>query len=203
VCPATRKSLPLSDTATVLSKLVMAAVVVPALTVAAVLATNLLVAFILSVRLSGFEQLHIWSTVWQPGVWLNAHGQVLYTLVLSTLWYLPIYAWFLLCSAWAGRSVILWASLPPIFGVILEHFMFGTEYVAGLLADRFIGWSRYTHLAQNPSPTDSDVVTWSKEFSGVVDLTAFLTSPGLWGGLIVAALFIWATIMLRRHKAAG
>src|SRR5262245_37528760 len=71
------KSLPVSDHSTVLSKLATVGVALPVLTFAAALSTNLLVAFVACVRLS-VEGIHIWHLLWNPAVWLAAHGIFLY-----------------------------------------------------------------------------------------------------------------------------
>lgn len=199
------KSLPLSDTTTVLSKLVTATIVLPILTFAAVLATNLLVAFVSSVRLSGVDQLDIWNNVWQPTIWLRVHGLMLYGLIASAFWYLPLVAWLLLASAWARRAVLLWAALPPILAMIVEEVVFDTNYVAELLADRLAGWG---WIAFDPDAAqrhtieiDGDRIPWPDRVWDLIDPAAYFTSPGLWGGLVVAGLLLWATIIVRRRRS--
>ncbi len=195
------KSLPLSDTQTVAAKVLTATVVVPLLTLAAVFITNVLVAFVLSVRLSGFEQLEVWSTVWQPKIWLQVHGLMLYVLVISMLWYLPIVAWFMLASAWAPRAVILWALLPPILAIFLGKFLFHTWYVAELLGDRIVGWKRFDGgLAAHGMEVDGERFAWPQRVSEFIDPAAFFASPDLWGGLIVAGLLLWAIVLIRRRR---
>lgn len=199
------KSLPLSDTTTVLSKLATATVVLPLLTFGAVVVTNLLVAFISSVRLSGIDHLDIWNTVWQPIIWLRVHGLMLYGLVASALWYLPLVAWLLLASAWARRGVLLWAALPPILAMIVEEVVFDTNYVAALLRDRLAGWG---WIAFDPDAVqrhgieiDGDRIPWPDRVWDIIDPVSYFSSPGLWGGLIAAGLLLWATIIVRRRRS--
>jgi ABC-2 type transport system permease protein len=197
------KSLPLSDTTTVLSKLLTATVVLPLLTFGAVVVTNLLVAFISSVRLTGVEHLDVWSTVWNPIIWLRVHGVMLYALLACALWYLPIVAWLLLASAWARRGVLLWAALPPILAMIVEQVVLDTNYVQRLLAERFGGWLWYSFNpeARHAIAVDGDRMPWPDRIGDLIDPVSYFTSPGLWGGLIVAGLLLWAAIIVRRRRS--
>ena len=197
------KSLPISDVKTVSSKLLTATVIVPLLTFAVIVVTNIVVAFILSVRLSGVEQLDVWNTVWQSGIWFGVHGLMLAGLFAALLWYLPIIAWLLLASAWARRAVILWAALPPILAMIVEEIVFDTSYVAQLLRHRIVGWTRFGDYAgRERIEIDGETMDLPRRLSDFIDLGAYLTSPGLWGGLIVAALLLYATVLIRRRSNA-
>lgn len=198
------KSLPVSDRATVLAKLATAAVVLPLLTFITIVATNLLFGLIESIRFSIAGQ-DIWKFIWDPRAWISAHALLFYVLVVVTLWYLPLIAWLLLISAWARRAVILWAILPPLMLMFLEEVLFNTEYVATVLRDRFIGWFG---LALNSSGSGQHTVIihgeripWSSRLEDILDPASFFSSPGLWLGLVAAALFIWTAIVARRHRA--
>jgi ABC-2 type transport system permease protein len=196
------KSLPLSDVETVTAKVLTAVLVVPLLTLVAVFLTNLLVAFILSVRLSGVEQLDVWAAVWQPKIWLQVHGLMLYGVFVTALWYLPITAWLMLASAWARRAVLLWAALPPILAMILEEILFDTANVATLLRDRLVGWMQFDGeaMARNAIEIDGDRVAFPQQITDFIDPAAYFSSPGLWGGIVVAALLFWATLVIRRRR---
>src|SRR5450631_2868875 len=61
------KSLPLSDTVTVMSKLIVAMVVIPAVYFVAADVTALIMAFIVSIRLRSL----IGGALWHPQVWLQ------------------------------------------------------------------------------------------------------------------------------------
>jgi len=198
------KSLPVSDTETVLSKLVVAAIVLPVLTFAAAVVTNLLFGLIESVRLSGTIQ-DVWRVIWLPRAWFSAHALLLYCLFVMMLWYLPILAWCLLVSAWARRAVILWASLPPLLLMLAEDVFLDTNYVTRILRDRFVGWFS---LAINTNATaehsmvlDGERIPMTQRLSDVLDPGTFFSSPGLWIGLIAAAAFLWGAILLRRRRS--
>lgn len=90
------KSLPVSDAATVLSKLLVALVVVPLGVYCLTLVTDLLFAGIWALRFgSDAGPLLAWDT----GIWLRVHGLMLLGLVIAILWYAPIAGYLLLVSA--------------------------------------------------------------------------------------------------------
>ena len=199
------KSLPVSDQETVLSKLATAAVVLPVLIFVGALITSVLVGLIASLRLSWEAGSGIWPLVWNSGVWFPAIALFLYMLIVAVLWYLPIFAWFLLVSASAGRAVMLWAALPPLGLMFVEKMVFHTGHFASLLADRLVGWK---DLALNSSANgdhimiiDGERIPFSSHLGDVLDPATFFSSTGLWVGLIVAAGLIWATVLVRRHRS--
>jgi ABC-2 type transport system permease protein len=196
------KSLPVSDRETVISKLVVAAVVLPLMTFLAVVATNLIFSLIGSVRLSRSIE-NVWSLVWQPAAWFNAHALLLYALFAMMLWYLPLLGWLLLVSAWARRAVILWAVLPPLAIMFLEDVLFDTSYFAHLLRNRLIGWFdlaiNTSAAAEHAMVLDGKRIPMTGRLVDAIDPGTFFSSPGLWLGLVVAGAFIWGAILLRRR----
>lgn len=198
------KSLPVSDGSTVTAKLLTAAVVLPLLTFAAALATNLVVALISSVRLSGVDGLDIWRLVWEPRAWSGVHLLLLYAVIACMLWILPVVAWLLIASAWARRAVILWAALPPLVLMYAEQKLIGTLYVARVLRDRFVGWfpAAFDEVAasSNHVTVDGESIPWPAAVTDIIDPVGFISSPGLWLGLVSAAIFLWGAVQIRRRR---
>ena len=198
------KSLPVSDRATVLSKLATVAVALPLLTFAAALVTSLVVAFIASMRLS-MEGINVWGLLWNPVVWLSAHALFLYALAAAMLWYLPVFAYLLLVSASAGRAVMLWAVLPPLGLMLLERIVFHTDHVADLIGNRLAGWIPLAlnvgHGEHVSVEVDGERIPFSAHLGDVIDPATFLSSAGLWVGLLAAAVLIYAAVMVRRHRS--
>ena len=196
------KSLPVSDRETVISKLVVAAVVLPLMTFVAVVATNLLFSVIDSVRLSSSVE-HVWSVVWHPRAWFSAHALLLYALVVMMLWYLPILGWLLLVSAWARRAVILWAVLPPLALMFLEDVLFDTRCVAHLLRDRFIGWFDLAidtdAAAEHAMVLDGERVPMTARLADTLDPGPFSPVPDCGRAWRSRCGFIWLAILLRRR----
>jgi ABC-2 type transport system permease protein len=129
------KSLPISDTKTVLSKLVVGMVLIPLVYFAAADATALIAAFILSIR----ARASIGSALWEPRVWWEIQVLWMYCIITTAIWYLPIAGWLMLVSAWARRAVMLWAVLPPLVAYILERVFFGTHVIGQVIAGRMVG----------------------------------------------------------------
>lgn len=199
------KSLPISDTATVMSKLVAAIVVLPLFTVAAALAGWLFlqVLVIVIMAIAGVNGL---TLLWQPG---NLFGGLLVTLEASVglmLWYLPLFGWLMLVSAWAKRSALMWAVLPPLAMFYLEWQLFGSKEFLELLIERLVGF--HAMFTEPSEIFDFDRHQDIPEFmmgsaSEVVHLSSLLQEPGLYGGIAVAALFVTGAIFLRRYRNEG
>jgi ABC-2 type transport system permease protein len=125
---------------------------------------------------------------------LNMQAGLLYHLVMvHALWYAPIYAWLLLVSGWARRMPFLWAFLLPLMLGLVEKIAFRTNYFA-----RFIGYR------VGGAPAGGDFAHgggWMAHRMSGATPGLFFASPGLWGGLIVAAIFLAAAVWLRRYRA--
>jgi len=181
------KSLPVSDTTATLGKASIPMVIIPLLTFAIAAATQWIVLAIEAVSIPA----HGGSLGHVP--LLQMQAALLYHLIaVHGLWYAPIFAWFLLVSAFAPRAPILWAVLPPVVLEILEGIAFHTSYFKHYLSYRFSGapagdLGRSMDMASNP-------------FSGI-SVGHFLASPGLWTGLLLAAIFLAAAVQLRRYRS--
>ena len=185
------KSLPVSDRTTVLSKACIPLVVVPLVTAAIALGTQLLMLPLNTVVLaaSGVGAARLWNEL--PLFQMSLIQP--YGLAVHALWHAPLYAWLLLVSAWARRTPFLWAVLPPAAIGAVEHVAFGTAYFGALLGHRVVGAMRVAFTAQ-------------AEPHGLITQLAqltpgrFLSSGGLWIGLLFAAAFLAAAIRLRRDR---
>jgi len=106
------------------------------------------------------------------------------------LWYAPLYAWLFLISAWARRAPFLWAVMPPLAVVIFEKVAFRTSYFQDFLMNRVSGGTEATNQMQG------NVMDPAQHFTP----GHFLMTPGLWGGLIFAAIFLYAATRIRRYR---
>lgn len=173
------RSLPVSDTQTVLVKFLVGLVIVP-------LGTFVLAA-LMSVLTGAIVQSE--APLWNTITWLRLQGLTLYALLATLLWYAPYAAYLMLASAWARRSPYLWALLPPILLVIVAHQVFGNNYVGRIIGRSFGELMNLAFQAGSGS--------WS---SRSPDPVALLTSPPLWLGLAATALMLALAIQLRRHR---
>jgi ABC-2 type transport system permease protein len=195
------KSLPVSDASTVISKLLVAVVVVPLGVYLTAMVCGVLFQAIWSAR-TAFGSLPYIAVGWNTVAWLKVQGLMLYGLCVSMLWYAPMAAFLLLVSAWARRNVLLWASLPPVIAIIVERAAFGTRYTADLLEYR--SWSGlWNALLSEPITGDSvghgRVYSLAALFDNVTMSRAFLNID-LWLGLAVAAVLVFAAVRIRRYR---
>ena len=133
------KSLPVSDSTTLLSKATIPLVVLPLVTFAIVVATQLVMMLWTSVLLitHGMSPASTWTYV---PLFRNSFI-LLYGLAAIALWHAPIYGWALLISGWARRATFLWAILPFFAIAFFEKITFGTSHFASMLKDRLMGFA--------------------------------------------------------------
>ena len=181
------KSLPVSDLTTLLSKATIPLVVLPLITFAIVVVTQLVMMLWTSVLLisHGMSPASTWTYV---PLFQNAFI-LLYGLAAIALWHAPIYGWALLVSGWARRATFLCAVVPFLAIGFFEKITFGTSYFASMLRDRLMGFAPKAFVFQMHS-VDCPQLTPG----------AYLSSPGLWLGLIAAAVFVVIAIRLRRYR---
>jgi len=182
------KSLPVSDLITVLSKLTIPIVVLPLLSFTITIATQFVMLLLGSVILLG-SGVNI-ANLWTEASFVHVSLVLLYHfLTVHGLWYAPLYGYLLLVSAWAPRAPFLWAFLPPfvIYGV--EKIAFNTSHFLALLQYRLLGQG--DAMAPHSAPPD---------FMATLIPTHFFSTPGLWTGLAVAAVFLSAAVRLRRYQ---
>ena len=193
------KSLPISDTTTVLSKLATALIVIPVVYFAAADLTTLLMAFIISVRASSF----IGGVLWHADLWLQLQVLWLYMIVTTAIWYLPVAAYLMVVSAWAKRAVMLWSILPPIALLLAERWFFGSYLVADQLRERLFGFAQ---LAFHPGPPGGwaspgqDMAGAPDSIGNFLNVGGFLSSPATWIGVAVGAALIVCAIQLRTRR---
>jgi len=185
------KSLPVSDLTTVLAKASIPFLVLPLLTFAIAVALQFIMLLLNSAVLlaSGKNVAALWTQLSVTRMWLL----LLYHLLTAhTLWPAPVYCWLLLVSGWARRATLLWAVLPIIVIAGVERLVFQTSHFAALVFARFIGDTpSIAMMAPDTFPTDP-----------MTHITpgTFLSTPGLWVGLAIAAAFLAAAVRLRRYQ---
>jgi ABC-2 type transport system permease protein len=182
------KSLPVSDLTTVLSKASIPLVVLPLLTFAIIVVTQWIMVLLSTavLRGSGLSA----AALWTPESLFQL--SLLYHLVtVHVLYHAPLYGWLLLVSGWARRATFLWAALPVLAIGILEKIFFGTYHFGEMLMSRLSGPEVYSLGASSGDPMHA---------MATLSLGRFLSSPGLWIGLIVAAAFLAAAVRLRHSQ---
>ena len=187
------KSLPVSDTQTVLAKLLTAVVAIPLVYFVAADIATLAMAFIVSLRTRSM----FGSLLWKPDLWLQLQALWLYLIVTTAIWYLPFIGYLMVISAWARRAVALWSIVPPLALYVLERWFFGTHVIGTLLQDRAFG---YMSVAFNAPVMGNGRLTNPESVWRLLDPVDFVTSPATWLGLVVGIAFIIAAIQLRLRR---
>jgi ABC-2 type transport system permease protein len=184
------KSLPVSDTTTVLSKAIIPIVVLPLITFGITFVLQLIMLLLTGAVLLASGQSV--AMAWPHMGFFSMSLMLLYHLVgMHGFWYAPFYGWLLLASAWARRAAFLWATLPPIAIGALEKIAFNTAYFGTMLGYRFGGGGK---------DGGSKATGMGAALVPHLGLGQFLVSPGLWIGLAITAAFLFAAVRLRRYQ---
>ncbi len=183
------KSLPVSDLVTVAAKATIPVAVIPAVTLAVVYASQVvtLAFFSLLVAAQGFSLSLYWAHVDLRLMWtMLAYG--LFTLAL---WHAPLVGWLLLVSAWAKRSPMLWAVVPPLALAAVELIATGKHHVWDFICERILGGGIvFTVHGDGKHPIQRfDQISFD-----------VYGQPEIWVGLAFAIAFLAAAIWLRRRR---
>ncbi|MCD9086705.1 hypothetical protein [Stenotrophomonas sp. SY1] len=199
------KSMPLSDSQTVLSKLVSALIVAPLLAVLA--AIVIMFCFMVVISLVMLAHGGPVSLIWAAANPLTIAAGLLCWIPVYVLWALPTAGWLLMCSAWARSKPFLWAVMLPVFaGVIVGWFSmmrlinadvgwFWGNIVGRLLLGTFPGM----HLPYGSTTGKEVARSMIEGFSPATQFHA-LSMPSLWIGAAVGVGFIAVAIWLRQRR---
>jgi ABC-2 type transport system permease protein len=197
------KSLPVTDGATVASKIFVACVVLPLGTFALALVTDVLFAAIWNVRafVGHAPELVAWDTT----AFLKTQALMFLGLIISVLWYSPFLGCFLLASAALRRNVVMWVTVVPLLAVILERIAFGTHWLSALIDYRGDGIWHYLHLegifatAITNVGGSAEIVSVPRVFD-LVRIGPAFTNIDLWLGVLFAAACAWGAARIRRYR---
>jgi ABC-2 type transport system permease protein len=203
------KSMPVSNTATVLSKLASMALVTPLITALVGIVVGTVIAVVAASTMAAFGA-NVLPELLTTSEFYLAPLAVLAVIPVYALWALPSIAWCMAVSAWAKRAPFLWAvGTPVLAGILLswQQAMFDRdlgadwfwEHIVGRLFGSFLPgmWFAFSGSAERIDsfqPTDQSV------FELVSMSYGSLTSPSLWIGLAAAAALVAVAIRLRRWR---
>lgn len=196
------RSLPITDSETVISKLLTALIVIPLFTFVAVVVTHLVSLLLTSIWISieGGSPGHL---VWSSAPIFDAWLAILIFLLLAPLWLSPLIGWFLFVSAWTKRSPLLMAVLPIMIVPMLEYFIFRSTLLWQAITSRSLG-SMPLFDGFDPSEFFDEhrlrVTDESISLLAQFNIGKFFASPSLWVGLVVCGLFVTAAIYVRRYR---
>jgi ABC-2 type transport system permease protein len=195
------KSLPVSDSQVVLSKLLVAMLVIPLGVIVLAWLTQCLITAIMWIRFHGTvigSMIPAFSFV----AWAKAEAAALAIVFGGVLWYAPIAGYLLVMSAWARRNVFLWVILPPISLPVLEYWMLGSTNVAHFLGRRFGGFIKEMNLDPSVFKHQPGNVQMPRveDVFDALSVSGMFTHPEMWIGLLCAAILVALTIRLRRYR---
>ncbi|MFT3757175.1 MAG: ABC transporter permease [Pseudoxanthomonas sp.] len=204
------KSLPVSDTSTVLSKLAWALGLAPVIAVIVGVALGL-VLWVVSALTLTVNGLPAGSAVFTHSHPLRVIGGVLASLPVYVLWALPTVGWLMFCSAWARSKPFLWAVLVPVLGCVIISMMGilpGLEiphnkiwYIVafrGLLSAVPGAWLAADGRDSFQTGDAETTLNGLNQFNG--DSWHMLGTLDLWIGVVVGVALIVAAIRLRRWR---
>lgn len=203
------KSMPVSNTATVLSKLASMALVTPLITALVGIVVGTVIAIVAASTLAVFGA-NVLPELLTTSEFYLAPLAVLAVIPVYALWVLPSIAWCMAVSAWAKRAPFLWAvGTPVLAGILLswQQAMFDRdlgaewfwEHVVGRLFGSFLPGMWFA-FSDNWERVDDFQPAEQSVFELVSMSYASLSSPSLWIGLAAAAALVAVAIRLRRWR---
>ncbi len=186
------KSLPISDTETVLSKFFSVCLSIPVVYFSVILIFQLFLLLFTTVGawFGGSSGVTIWASSNLFSVVFNS----LFALVVASLWLAPIWGWLMLASSWAKKVAFLWGLLPIFMLSMAELYVFHSSRFIELLVER-VGYAFVILLSNMESLVKEDMLDghsmhWYEVFANME----------FWGGLVVSAVFLAGAVFTRRHR---
>jgi len=205
------KSLPVTDSATVLSKVAVALCLAPLITLGLAIMLAIVNLTFLTIG-AGAAGVNIAGELVGSTSLYMAPLQIAALFPIYVLWALPTVGWLLMVGAWARSKPFLWAVGAPLLAMGLiawfnKMFSFGWQLEwfwlnivgRGLLSLAPGSWFVLSgeNIAvpggmQEPQMNSLVTLSWAQ-----------LATPNLWIGVAVGAAMIYAAIRLRRWKDEG
>jgi len=206
------KSLPISDTETVLSKVITAALVAPLITIAVGTFISLFLLILVGVMFA-FQGVNMFGLVLSNADFYLMPLRLIGLLPVYVLWALPTIGWLMMVSAWAKSKVFLWAVGTPIIAVIVVKW---ANYVTGaginidwlvqnVISRGLVGlvpgvWLPLANVDVHSMTDGHNTAVMSEVFT---HSWMTLGTPAAWFGAAAGAAMIFAAIRLRRWKDEG
>jgi len=202
------KSLPASDFLTIASKLLAAMVLAPLIFWAVFVVTQIVMAVIASLMVLsvGENPWTLFLSVVNP---IEAWLILLVSYLAASIWFLPIYGWLLLVSAFAPRIPLLFAVLPPVAFAILQIWI---DFLRTFTLDSSLFGLIGEWVANSPAILTVQVrdgrgmlalgAPLTDDFDHAVTLGNILDrlfSAQMLVGLVVAAVLLAGALWLRRR----
>ena len=199
------RSLPVTDWATVVSKLLTASVVIPVITLAAIGIAHVLILIASSLWIAA-RGVDAFSLIWGAAPLFDNWAATLIVLLALSIWVSPFVGWFLFVSGFTKRSPFLTAFLPLIVLPMLERILIGTTLFTEMLLARMpfaVPIIRRVGEDEFAIESESELLDLAREgisLLSFIDVGRFLGSPSVWIGAVVCGLFCTAAVYVRRYR---
>ena len=206
------KSLPVSDTHMVLSKLAWALILAPllAIGIGILICVAMWLISALTITVNGLPAGGAMFTHSHP---LRVIGGVISSLPVYMMWSLPAVGWLMFCSAWARSKPFLWAVLVPVLACVIVSM---TDILPGLDIRHDLVWYTVVYRGllsvvpgawfptlEGGAANPHTEINTPDELANAIDLTrswhAFATTD-LWIGAAIGVALIVGAIHLRRWR---
>ncbi|MGH8273673.1 MAG: hypothetical protein ACRES9_05370 [Gammaproteobacteria bacterium] len=202
------RSLPVSDSATVLAKIGAFALLGTAIIWIATIVTHLLVLFALASAASargaaGFSVFTSWTAL--VGTW----ALFAWSMLLTVLWWLPYVGWLLAISALFRKRTLLWAIWPPIAVGFIEELASSifthhtTMHFFTFITRHLVTAPVYPFGAPNISSASFSGASHHSFLTSAGGITHFLALPSMWIGVGIGIGLIVFAIVARRYSATA
>jgi ABC-2 type transport system permease protein len=202
------KSLPASDSLTILSKLLSAMITAPLCFLLVFILTQIVATAIAAIMVMSVGE-NPWELFISHMNPLRAWSVVGLSYLATSIWFLPISAWLILVSAFSPRLPLLFALLPPIIFSILQSWI---EFLKTFTYNSSLFGMVGQWIINSPAILTAQVqdgkgevalgISVSGDFDHSVTFSNILSrliSLDMLYGLVVAALFLAAALWLRRR----
>jgi ABC-2 type transport system permease protein len=196
------KSMPVSDTRTVLSKLSTAMLLAPLLMLAVFFLTYIVLLLLLSISVwrIGANPL---DAVWSSAAIFGHFWRSLVLEMINALWLLPIYGWLLFCSSFSRVRPILWAALVPFLVWVIGRWIDWSGF-ATLRLHELSDWLA-SRVAAGLTPLGAggrwqDFGQPMRFYASDQHAVAALGQAQMWIGVAVGAVLVIAAIYWRRYR---
>jgi len=175
------RSMPISDTATVLSKVFSALITAPVLAAIVALIAQIVVLILITI----WGSIHIdniWSFIWSFSL-IKMFFNNFFLMILSALWLSPGLGWLWFVSSVAKKSPFLFAVFVPLGIMLVELLLLHSTHFAHLLAE------------------------WNHGLTALISHTSHQLSPfyivsnvQFWIGLLIGSIFVAVATYIRRFN---
>jgi len=202
------KSLPVSDSLTIASKLMAAMVLAPLIFWVVFVLTQILMAAVASLMVLsvGENPWNLFLSVANP---LESWFLLLVSYLAASIWFLPLYAWLLFVSSFAPRIPLLFAVLPPVVFAILQIWI---DFLRTFTLDSSLFGLIGEWVANSPAilsvhvPRGGAALSLGAPLTDDFDHAVTLGNifDRLWSihmlvGLVLAAVFLAGALWMRRR----